>query len=410
MRVRSRGYLGEYCADAHDVGCLTRYIGAGEKVRRPPSAKKLQHLAFPCCQEHGLCSSAPSTSSTATRRVRTAFVVTPYLGITRGSAVMRGEYIAKLLSDGRETAHECGTVAPHAPDGAWYDVYVHVKFPCMRILQWPGAHVWDMVDIAAGTDNATALQRTRLASKRFAARLLVTTADKQRLCRTHEQCSVIDHPYNLRCQPRRQPRKQPLSLVVGMVGFSKPDSKITEHVRASNFTLLTERMFSGQKSLDSAPHSALSRACAFYSSIDVAVAWTPDRATPTCCYSKPAERFTNPVMLDIPTIGAATYGSFRDVDPSGSFLCDNERCLFQMLEQLRQHRGTWPGTLLPQWEQLRQRVRQHVDVDVIRQNYDAALKEAATRTCATAGIGVVGGGVAGQVLGGSMATGGSASG
>ena len=115
-------------------------------------------------------------------------------------------------------------------------------------------------------------------------------------------------------------------------------------------------------------------------------------------------------MLGIPTIGAATYGSFREVDPSGSFLCDNERCLIKKLEQLREHRGTWPSTLLPQWEQLRQRVRQHVDVDVIRQNYAAALKEAATRTCATAGIGVVGGGMAGQVLGGSVATGGSASG
>ena len=48
---------------------------------------------------------------------------------------MRGDYIAKLLSDGRETAHECGTVAPHAPDGAWYDVYVHVKYPCARALE-----------------------------------------------------------------------------------------------------------------------------------------------------------------------------------------------------------------------------------------------------------------------------------
>ena len=168
-RKNNFGLLGEFCNDARDVGCLVRYINVGGNdrtaKRRIDAAfwRRKAVNAFPCCRAAGGACWPGAPRST----LRIAFVAIPYNGKLLGSGVMRGKAIAALLnadasdatspsrarrkSKVNKVAHlkACGKMNPFAPDGKGYDVYVHVKFPCQRILSWPGTHVWDLVDVAA---------------------------------------------------------------------------------------------------------------------------------------------------------------------------------------------------------------------------------------------------------------------
>lgn len=137
------------------------------------------------------------------------------------------------------------------------------------------------------------------------------------------------------------------------------------------------------------------RICDFYASIDVAIAWRPGgagwpthghRLDPSCCYSKPAERFSNPAMLGIPAIGDRAYSSFAELAPRDTqdFLCEDVACVLDKLRLLTSHGGGWPrgSTAQERWRRLRERVQRDLDPAELRRKYVAVLHGAAVATCA----------------------------
>lgn len=200
---------------------------------------------------------------------------------------------------------------------------VHVKRPCKVAFQrWPGAHhVFDRVD------NFDA----NIATYNFSGEIFSDEAQFVS-CRT-KVCAVIPHHVNLACHVRPIPTAYN-NPVIGFVGTQgKASVSIPKHLNAS---VLKE-------------YSSPDPCATFYDKIDIAIAWKKEG------YLRPAERFTNPIMFGIPTIGFARFRTFQHYKMADPFLCTTHKCVVQRLQ------GIMNGSLSKAFRKLRDEVRRDVD-------------------------------------------------
>ena len=222
-----------------------------------------------------------------------------------GTFAHRGVSNADLLN---ASTALCASVASD------FDVYVHVKYPCARALDFPGrrGHVYDVLD----QKNENFLRDARLHAVVFAS-----DWDLRRRC-ARPICAAIPHHFNLPCAPVLNGTR------VGVVGTAwgpKPDVRdaLEKRLALKRETLVFEEA---------------GKPCAFFDRLRVALAWHPDADVDTSItvyqMEKPAERFTNPIVLGIPTIGYRGYPSYAEYDPDEHFLCDTVKCVREVIRKL----------------------------------------------------------------------------
>ncbi len=242
-----------------------------------------------------------------------------------GSFNYRGNSNAKLLN---ASTAICITVASD------FDIYIHVKYPCLRALDFSGrrGHALDVIDYPQ--DNPKVLHDTRLHAAIFA-----TDSDRRRRCKL-PICVTIPHHFNLPCSPDMRGKR------VGVVGTSfTPGQRdaVELELMLSNETVVGE---------------VLENTCDFFNSLRVAIAWHRgtgiNDSLGTLDMVKPAERFTNPIALGIPTFGYRGYPSYAEQDPNGNFLCDTLKCVREGIRKVDS------GELRSEFAALRERVLENV--------------------------------------------------
>ena len=153
---------------------------------------------------------------------------------------------------------------------------------------------------------------------------MATAEDLAANCRSRV-CRRIPHHYNLNCSVRvsnsiwRETAAAAASAAsASAVSASAPNST----ARVVVGFVGTLRRYSSEFSpylADFAKHGIVlkkeyqyANPCAFFDDIDVALAWSnPKHTTRRDLFRKPAERFTNPIVLNIPTVGTSALASFR---------------------------------------------------------------------------------------------------
>jgi len=162
-------------------------------------------------------------------------------------------------------------------------------------------------------------------------------------------CAVIPHRFNLPCRPSSlDVTAKARTRACGTIGWDNINASIAAITPHLSVPLLREPHVSRA----STPDSEL---CRFYSErIGVAIAWKTLLVPFNSC-----ERFTNPIILGVPTIGHPYYQCTRELDPEGTFLCADGACVNRTVEKLR------AGALTAEFQRLRQRV--------LAQMSDAAL-------------------------------------
>ena len=125
--------------------------------------------------------------------------------------------------------------------------------------------------------------------------------------------------------------------IVGTMGLNHKYGTIVESLTRANIPFIKE--VDGRNSI--------SKTCAFFSQISVAIAWSPHIVTPAQLNNsrpidykmidywhlqKPAERFTNPIIFGIPTIGYSKYSSYRAYGTE--LLCDSDECALDLIERI----------------------------------------------------------------------------
>jgi hypothetical protein len=203
---------------------------------------------------------------------------------------------------------------------------------------------------------------------------------------------VIPHHYNLLCKVHSA-RDAVLQLTdkgtsvaksrinVGVIGSKQSsnhvfDPQVVRDFRSRSINLLFE---------DYSANSTMADICSFYDRINIALTWTSQddllihtsakvsskhsskmlHNTPQ--YSiydfKSQERFTNPIMMNIPTIGYSKYQSFRHYNGSQEFLCSDLRCVQNLISRI-----LFDG-MKPMFKQLRHSVMQEVRVESVIAQY-----------------------------------------
>ena len=169
-------------------------------------------------------------------------------------------------------------------------------------------HVFDHIDSLA-----IRLEVFHRLSHRFAAQIFNSNAHMDADC-MRPYCVVIPHPFNIPCTPRLH--REPSEPSVGLIGYTKPPPSETPRLaRAWNVSRLLREP------------TNLDQSCAFYDRLTVAIAWNtgrPDR--------QPAERFTSPISLGIPTIGYAPQASMAEY--GDEFLCADSGCVASLIRRI----------------------------------------------------------------------------
>ena len=73
--------------------------------------------------------------------------------------------------------------------------------------------------------------------------------------------------------------------------------------------------------------SSFDRACSFFDSLTMAIAWNKGQPD-----NQPAERFTSPVVLGIPTVGYLQQASMAEY--GDEFLCGSIECITEMVRRV----------------------------------------------------------------------------
>ena len=238
---------------------------------------------------------------------RVVFVVTN----NRSSALHRGIHVAAMLSQHHALCSELTS-------SRTYDVYIHVKFVCSKVLGNGASHVLDRIDSVR-----------RIDMRPFDAEITNTRSETRRSFVT-KMCITIPHHVNLHCRQHGAPRTPP---VVGLVGQnSRADPELLRLLRRRYRVVLEG-----------------ANPCAFFDAIDVAIAWKKSNLV-----RLPQERFTNPIYFRIPTIGHKFHASYGEYVHSVPFLCDTPNCALETI------RGIVNRSLWPQFEALRTEVESDV--------------------------------------------------
>jgi hypothetical protein len=192
---------------------------------------------------------------------------------------------------------------------------------------------------------------------------------------------VIPHHYNLQCKVHSakdamlQQKDKGTSVAksrinVGVIGSKQNrnhlfDPQVVRDFRSRSINLLFE---------DYSANSTMADICSFYDRINIALTWTSQddllihtSADLTSKYSiydfKSQERFTNPIMMNIPTIGYNKYQSFRHYKGSQEFLCPDLGCVQNLISRILL------DGMKPMFKKLRQSVMQEVRVESVVAQY-----------------------------------------
>lgn len=124
---------------------------------------------------------------------------------------------------------------------------------------------------------------------------------------------------------------------VGIIGhsYAVQYGNITSVLHAHNYTVLHERNFA-------------KKPCHFFQRIAVGIAWSPFLSEPKVAMNKTAyeasweyynymtkaaERFTNSIEFNIPTIGYSNYDSYQYY--GDDFLCNTTDCVLGLLKRIK---------------------------------------------------------------------------
>lgn len=264
-----------------------------------------------------------------------------------------------------------------------FDAFVHCKIPCQWLLSDPTTsgklHMLDHIDAYRN------LGASAVTAGRFGGEIFNTLEQRDAFCST-AVCVVIPHHFNLleklgRCaggscvgrltEPmgpnvgcgggevttRREGGgggrggearwRAPLSPSARSVGIisSRSDGKLAANLQMWNESVQIEPRYATKP--PAAEHAApvatdewRAATCRFYQSIDVAVAWKAfkrqgqDAPHRYDILYKPAERYTNAVMLGLPTIAYAGYRSQAALSPP-PLQCLTEKCVHDTVRQIR---------------------------------------------------------------------------
>ena len=226
------------------------------------------------------------------------------------ASLHRGISIGNVLSK-QKTLNVSAILCSRAFVDVAVDVYVHVKKACGHILSSAHhAHIHDLID---STQGLGALRDG------FTGTIFASEFDMMNRCKT-QLCAVIPHHFNLDVCNRTRPLRK---NGVGLVGTSYTRDSVAHLEHNFGLKLVAE---------------VIGQPCAFFRSIRIAIAWKGARSLK---YEdapggneqvKPAERYTNPVNLGIPTVGYRGYRSFREY--GDTFLCGNYSCLQSLIERI----------------------------------------------------------------------------
>ena len=183
-------------------------------------------------------------------------------------------------------------------------------------------------------------------------------------------CAVIPHPCNLPCADNVSRRESPR---VGLIGWTQASLSIRNALHAANVRIDAEPKGRWHTFGHGHETGRPAEICSFFDSLGAAIAWNEDQES-----YDPAQRFTNPIYLGIPTIGYARQASFRAY--GSAFLCDNVECVRELLKRIR------AGQLQDEFEALRSTVRRHVSWKATQMRYEALFDALPSATFSQAGV------------------------
>jgi len=299
-----------------------------------------------------------------------------------------------------------------------YDIYIHVKIPCPSILSThlDSIHILDTLDkqyfefYINTYDWHGVIFNTDLYMQRFCHKSKDVKLKNHRQEISSMECMVIPHHYNLPCKAHNirdvryhtdkggtsvsisRTMKNYHMINVGIIGAKQLnnelfDAQVVRDFQSGSVNLLFE---------DYSANSTIAHICSFYDSINIALAWTNqddslihisaqsskhsskssnskhDNTPKYSIYDfKSQERFTNPIMMNIPTIGYDKYQSFRHYNGSQDFLCPDLGCVKNLISRILLN-----DDIRRLFQQLRQNVMQEVRVDSVVAQYVALIRAA----------------------------------
>jgi len=301
------------------------------------------------------------------------------------SHLMNASYIKCLAAGDGNSSRSEGILSSNQI----YDIYIHVKIPCESILttHLDSIHILDTLDKQYFEyyiniyDWHGVIFNTDLYKQKFCHKSNHVKLKNHRQQITSMTCMVIPHHYNLQCKVHSeedamlQQKDNGTSVAksrinVGVIGSKQNrnhlfNPQVVRDFRSRSINLLFE---------DYSANSTMADICSFYDRINIALTWTSqddllihtsaDLSSKYSIYDfKSQERFTNPIMMNIPTIGYNKYQSFRHYNGSQEFLCPDLGCVQNLISRI-----LFDG-MKPMFKQLRQSVMQEVRVESVVAQY-----------------------------------------
>ena len=218
------------------------------------------------------------------------------------------------------------------------DVYVHIKHACQAALSCHGKHIMDTVD--------------RPPEHGFDGHIFETDTQLRADCAS-QCCAAIPHLFNLKCRPSKLQASEKIrgNGSVAVLGWHNATTTLGVFESLRPFVDLP---------LQQEPQTdRFSRLCSWYEThISVAIAWKTNNKSKGAC-----ERFTNPIWLNLPTIGHVFYDCQREFDPEGTFLCGNTSCINRTIQSFR------AGLLDEPFQRLVDRVKRATNAEALRKRY-----------------------------------------
>lgn len=236
-----------------------------------------------------------------------------------------------------------------------FDVYVHVKFLCPKLLdrRTSSAHIFDVVDA----------RYVRIPPGKLDAVIMGTEADIAKNCRhLGVICERIPHHVNHNCAPRSDSwplRQFEGKYVIGVLG-------------SSNYTYLYKDLADLLPNFEMLTEHGLGL-CKFYNRISVALLWTDSASYDELGIRKPPTRLANTARVNVPMVATSAYAAYHQYDPAKHFLCDDLVCVKATIEAMTE------GKLRTEFAAVKQRADEDTSWETITGRYQRLFTAAVDR-------------------------------